>query len=156
MLKLEIPGRAGVEIENVVFDYNGTLAVDGEMSQSIKEMLMKIKNNFNVYILTADTYGTVKEACKDLDVNIKTFPHENVGICKSEIVKNLGKEKTICVGNGYNDIIMIQESVISMGIIGKEGCCGKLLCHCDIVVNAIEDVFDLLLHPNRIKATLRN
>lgn len=156
MLKLDIPGRGIIEIENVVFDYNGTLAVDGNMLQSTKDMLMKIKDFLNVYILTADTYGTVKEKCIDIDVNLKTFPCENVGICKSEIVKNLDKEKTICVGNGYNDIIMLQESMLSIGIIGDEGCCGKLLLVCDIVVKDIKDVFDMLLKPDRIKATLRN
>ena len=29
MLHIEIPGRAPMDIANVVFDYNGTIAVDG-------------------------------------------------------------------------------------------------------------------------------
>ncbi|MCT4605972.1 MAG: ATPase P [Marinisporobacter sp.] len=156
MLKIHIPGRNPVEIENIVFDYNGTLAVDGNMSMSTKEMIKKINQFLNVYIVTADTYGTVKEACKNMDIMVKTFPRENAGTCKKEIIAELGGEKTICIGNGYNDILMSQESIISIGVIGTEGVSGKLLLVCDIVVNHIEDVFGMLLKPDRIKATLRN
>ncbi|QZY56084.1 HAD family hydrolase [Crassaminicella profunda] len=156
MLKIHIPGRNLIEVENIVFDYNGTLAVDGNMSRDTKDMLEKINKFLNVYIATADTYGTVKESCKDIDVVIKTFPHENAGACKKEIVEKLDREKTICVGNGYNDILMSQECIISIGVIGPEGVSGKLLLVCDIVVNHIKDVFDMLLKPDRIKATLRN
>ena len=31
MLIYEIPGRGDIEIENIVFDYNGTIAVDGKI-----------------------------------------------------------------------------------------------------------------------------
>ena len=29
MIKIEIPGRETIEIEHVVLDYNGTIALDG-------------------------------------------------------------------------------------------------------------------------------
>jgi len=43
----------------------------------------------------------------------------------------------------------------SICVIGKEGCCGALLQHCDILVTSIEDALDLLLKPQRLRATLR-
>lgn len=156
MLAINIPGRGILEFENVVFDYNGTLAVDGQLSPVVKDMLLKLKDFLNVYILTADTYGTVQKACDGLDIHIKTFPRENAGLFKKNIVKELDTTKTLCVGNGFNDIQMLKESALSIAVIEKEGCSGKLLTVSDIVVTSIEDVFEMLLKPDRIKATLRN
>ena len=31
MIKIEIPGRETIEIEHVVLDYNGTIALDGRL-----------------------------------------------------------------------------------------------------------------------------
>ncbi len=71
-------------------------------------------------------------------------------------MQSLGGDSTIVVGNGFNDIPMFKESMISIAVIEKEGCSGKLIAEADIVVKSIEDVFEMLLKTNRIKATLRN
>ncbi len=156
MIRIDIPGRDTLEIENIVFDYNGTLAVNGKINQNIKEKLLKIKEIVNIYILTADTYGTVEKECADLGLQIKTFPSQNAGIWKKNIVKELGGDKTLCMGNGFNDIKMFEESTVSIGVIEEEGCCGKLLASSDIVVKSIEDGLNLILNTDRIKATLRS
>lgn len=156
MVELNIPGREKIVIENIAFDYNGTLAVDGKIDASIKEKIIKLKDVLDVYILTADTYGTVAKECKDLGVVIKSFPQENAGYEKKKIIQQLGKHKTISVGNGFNDIPMSQESSLSIGIIGQEGASGKLFYHCDIVLKDIHDVFEMINKTDRIKATLRN
>ncbi len=61
MLIYEIPGRGDIEIENIVFDYNGTIAVDGKILAGVKGLLLELRKYVNIYILTADTYGTVKK-----------------------------------------------------------------------------------------------
>ncbi|QCX33115.1 ATPase P [Caloramator sp. E03] len=155
MLKFTIPGRGELNAENVVFDYNGTIAVDGIMSRDIKEMINELAGHAKVYILTADTYGTVKSQCEDLNVTLKTFPRDNAAVSKRDIVKAL-EGGSICVGNGYNDVEMFKICDLSIAIIGQEGCCGKLLSFADIVVNCPEDAFMLLLNPDRVKATLRS
>lgn len=156
MLMLDIPGMKSLEIENVVFDYNGTLAVDGSISMEVKNLILKLKDMLNVYILTADTYGTVSKECEQINLNVKTFPRENAGKAKEEIVEKLGGSRTVCIGNGFNDIQMLSKASLSVAVIGREGCCTKLILAADIVVNSIEDAFELLLKPQRIKATLRN
>ena len=50
---------------------------------------------------------------------------------------------------------MFKNSIISIAVIGKEGCFSKALIEVDIVVNNVIDAIDLLLKNNRIKATLR-
>ncbi|MGI5999043.1 MAG: HAD family hydrolase [Lutispora sp.] len=155
MLKYDIPGLGEINIENIVFDYNGTIAEDGELIEGVGELLLELKNYCNVYILTADTYGTVREKCRQLGIVVKTFPVEKASDYKKEMVINLGAEKTICIGNGFNDIEMFKTARLSIAVISREGCSGKLLAHADVVVHSIKDAVDILLNANRLKATLR-
>ena len=86
MIKVEIPGRVEYEIENAVFDYNGTVAVNGDMSENTQENLKKLSEFVNIYILTADTYGTVKKKCEDLPVSVEVFPTHDAADYKEKIV----------------------------------------------------------------------
>lgn len=155
MLKFMIPGKGELFIENVVFDYNGTIAVDGIIDDKIKEMVNEVSKFAKVYILTADTYGTVKSQCQGMNVVLETFPNENAAVCKRDIVKSL-KGGTLCIGNGYNDVEMFKICDLSIAVIGQEGCSTKLLTLADIVVTCPKDALMLLLNPDRVKATLRN
>ena len=38
LLIYEIPGRDNIQIENIVFDYNGTIAVDGKLVIGVKRV----------------------------------------------------------------------------------------------------------------------
>lgn len=156
MIKYRIPGRGEIEIENVVLDYNGTIAVNGKIIEGVKELIQKLKEYVNVYILTSDTYGTSESECKGLGVKAITFPNENAGLYKKEIVRKLNGRKTICVGNGYNDIPMFKESILTIAVIEGEGACGKLLLNADIVTRSIIDAIEIILNENKVKATLRN
>lgn len=156
MLVYDIPGKGMIEIRHVVFDYNGTLAVDGRLIDETKELLARLKKLTNVYILTADTYGTVEKECSSLGIKIMLFPSERAGEAKKEIVEGLGAEQTLCVGNGFNDIDMCKIAALSIAVIEKEGCCGRLLPHVDIVVTSIVDALEIILKPDRLKATLRS
>ena len=155
MISIDIPGFKDLRIENIVFDYNGTIAVDGKLSETTRDMILDLKKHLNIYVATADTHGNVESECSSLGINIKKFPKENAAIFKREIVRSLGPENTICVGNGLNDIEMSMECVVSKAVIGPEGGSGKLMSNCDIVVKSIDDVFGLLANIDRIRATLR-
>lgn len=156
MLLYQIPGRDKIEIKNIVFDYNGTIAVDGKLIDGVEELLGSLAAYVNIYILTADTYGTVKNECKDIDGQVLTFPRENAGVSKREIVEGLGEEKTLCVGNGYNDIPMFEVAALTIAIIEGEGASGELLSQADIVARSIIEAINIILNTNMVKATLRN
>ncbi len=79
MIIYEIPGRENIQIDNVVFDYNGTIAVDGKLIEGIGELFEELERYANIYILTADTYGTVVEECRNIPGKVLTFPGENAG-----------------------------------------------------------------------------
>jgi soluble P-type ATPase len=156
MLIYEIPGRDNIDIKNIVFDYNGTIAVDGKLIVGVQELINKLSESANIYILTADTYGTVEKECMGINAKVLTFPKENAGESKKDIVTELGGHNTICLGNGFNDIPMFEEAILSIGIIEGEGISGKLLVKADIVARSIIEALQILLNKNMIKATLRN
>ena len=89
MIVIEIPGREPLKINHVVLDYNGTAAVDGMLLKGVKERIARLKELAHVYVLTADTYGTVTRQCEPLGITVRTFPREGAAGCKEEIVKGL-------------------------------------------------------------------
>ena len=70
-------------------------------------------------------------------------------------MRELDSQGCVCIGNGFNDIAMFGKAALSFGIVGKEGACGKLLICSDVVVTSPIDAFDLLIHVDRLRATLR-
>lgn len=155
MIEIKIPGRAEYKIENIVFDYNGTIAVDGKINPAVREKLDTLCKMVKVYVLTADTYGSAQKECEGLDLILKTFPKDNAGDHKAKILKEIGGKKTICFGNGYNDVKMFQVGILSVAVLEAEGMYAGLLSKADVLVKSIEDGINLLLNTNAMVATLR-
>lgn len=155
MIKIEIPGRFIYTIENVIFDFNGTIATRGKISQSTREKINELAKMVNVYVLTADTYSSAEEECRGLDIKLMTFPKENVADCKAEIVSDIGADNCVCYGNGYNDIKMFEMASLKVAVLGNEGMCSELIFKSDVLVKSIDDGIDLLLNPKSLIATLR-
>ncbi len=70
--------------------------------------------------------------------------------------EKLGLEHTAAIGNGRNDRLMLQHSALGIITIQTEGAATASLLSADIICTNINDALDLLLHPKRITATLRN
>ena len=100
MLTVSIPGRETLELNYLVLDYNGTIAVDGALLPGVADRLAALKDRLEILVLTADTYGTVREQCAPLGVEVRTFPREGAAACKAEIVRELGGG-AVCLGNGF-------------------------------------------------------
>ena len=154
MLKIKIPGREEMSLSHLILDYNGTIAEDGEIIEGIRPRLAELEKDLAIYVITADTHGTAAKKCEGLPLQVLTFPTTEVGKIKAEEAKKM-TGGVITIGNGYNDIQMSDVADLSICVMGKEGCCGALLAHTDVVVTSIEDALDLLLKSGRLRATLR-
>ena len=154
MLNIHIPGREPLVLRHLVLDYNGTIALDGKVLEEVVSRLEELAGPLDIYVLTADTHGTAAAQCANLPLTLKTFPSAGAAAHKADIVRALGGG-TVCVGNGYNDGDMFQVADLSICVLGREGCWGGLLARADVVVTSIGDGLDLLLHPDRLRATLR-
>lgn len=154
MLTIHIPGRDEFTISHLMLDYNGTIALDGKVIPAIVPQLELLSKDIDICVITADTHGTAVKNCKGLPLEVKVFPTTDVGRIKAEEALKL-TGGVACIGNGFNDILMSDACDLSICVIGKEGCCGALLSHVDVVVTSIEDALDLLIKPDRLRATLR-
>ncbi|MCK4307706.1 HAD hydrolase family protein [candidate division WOR-3 bacterium] len=155
MLSFNIPGVGKIELENAVFDLNGTIAVDGKITDKVKVKLNKLSQNLRIYLLTADTYGTVEQTVSALTLEVVKIPPVDESEKKRDFVLKIGKEKTVAIGNGANDALMLKEAKIGIAVIESEGASGDTLLNADLIVRSSSDAMDLLLNPMRIVSTLR-
>jgi soluble P-type ATPase len=152
---IEIPHFKDLEIENILFDYNGTLATDGHLKTETKALLKEVCEKYNVYVITADTFGTVKEVLKAFNLEVLILSSSDHTAEKALFLSQLGVERTVALGNGNNDAAMLDDAVLSLAIMGEEGCAKETLLASDVVCRDIVSAMELLLHPKRMIATLR-
>ncbi|HOK38005.1 MAG TPA: HAD hydrolase family protein [Bacteroidales bacterium] len=156
MIEIKIPGLTDYFIQNLVLDYNGTLAVDGIILNGVAERLKKIsQKKVKIHVLTADTFGRASEFLTGLPVNLIILDSGNQELQKLEYVKKLGANSVIAIGNGYNDSLMLKEAALGIVVVQGEGASVKAILNSDIVTNNISDALELLLNPLRISASLR-
>lgn len=155
LILFDIPGFEPIEIQHVLLDYNGTIAVDGIMPREVAQLISQLAKKVEISVLTADTHGTVCQQCEGLDVEVITFPRAGAAKIKVDHARSL-EGGVACLGNGRNDIGMFDESDLSIAIIDVEGACAKLLLHADIVVRSMTEGLQLLLNCDRVRATLRS
>lgn len=156
MLKLSLPGRErSLELENLLLDQNGTLTQDGVLLSGVAERVAGLRDQLDLYLLTADTFGSAAALAEELDISLFKVSPEQGGPDKKDFLLNLDPAKTAAIGNGYNDALMLEEAALSVAVIGPEGCAVAALRKADIVVTNINDALDLFLYPLRLVATLR-
>jgi soluble P-type ATPase len=74
---------------------------------------------------------------------------------KMEYVEKLGNSSVAAVGQGTNDRLMLKDAGLGICIVSPEGTAVESLLNSDILVPDILSAFNLLLIPDRLKATLR-
>ncbi len=151
-LDIVIPGRDTIRLKTVVLDFTGTLAKHGQLYPEIRERLWNLTTKLRVVVATADSFGTVQQALAGLPLDVRII---RTGADKACIVQELGPENVVAIGNGRNDVAMMEVAALGIVVIGAEGAAGDLVRIADIVVSSIDDALDLLEHPRRITATLR-
>ena len=155
MIKIEIPGKEKIELKYILFDMNGTLTVDGNISDTTKEKLIRLSKQLKIFVLTADTFGKAKNVFANLPVELTVVNKENSGASKKNFIDKLGCNNCVAVGNGFNDTLMLESAKLGISVLMEEGICIKAVEKSDILVKHINDAIDLLLNPKRIIATLR-
>ena len=155
MIEITISGRGNYTIEHLILDLNGTIALDGEIIIGVKEKLTKLSQKLDVIVVTADTNKNAEGLVKNLPVTLYKIKEANENDQKLELLLNKGKDNTMSIGNGCNDVSMLKESAIGICVLGKEGASREAMMASDLIVPAINDALDLLLKPNRLRATLR-
>ena len=156
-LKLDIPGGKTLELQGVLCDMNGTLTLDGQLNREVAESLQRVAAIMKVYVMTADTFGTARKMFASLPVELIEMPDKIPGaLAKLDFLKKLGAKTHAAIGNGYNDHLMLQETVLGICILGSEGSHALSIAAADLIVTNPIDALNLLLKPQRLIAGLRN
>jgi P-type E1-E2 ATPase len=155
MISINIPGWGDMEIENIVLDLNGTIATDGIIPSEVKEKINRLSHGVKIYILTADTQGTAREESSEVKAELLKVSEEDSAGVKLRVMESLDPTRTVAIGNGNNDHLILKEAALGIAVLGDEGASVSAIKNADIIVKNISDALDLFLNPKRLIATLR-
>jgi len=154
---IDIPSRGRLEPRHLVLDLNGTIALDGRLLPGVAERVAALREHKHLaaYLLTADTRGQGAVIANRLGVQLHRLTPGREAGQKADFVRSLGAAHTVAVGNGTNDALMLAAAGLGIAVLGGEGLAVPALQAADLVVPDVAAALDLLLHPQRLIATLR-
>ncbi len=155
MITIDIPDAFTLHLQHLVLDMNGTLALDGTVLAGVHERLQQLRPQLDIYLLTANTHGGGEEAARMLGIEFQLLESGPGGPQKRAFVQSLGPEHVVAVGNGRNDAPMLQRAALGIAVNGPEGMSLAALQAADLYCRDINEALDLLLYPDRLRATWR-
>lgn len=155
MIELSIPGCGILQLNHLVCDVNGTLAIDGELIMGVVKSLSKLRDRLSLHLLTADTYHRQDEIDRALNIqSVRLGPGQGAEE-KAAYIRRLGAAQVVAIGQGANDADMLKEAGLGICVLSAEGASTAALLAADLVTPDIQTALDLLEKPLRIVATLR-
>ena len=155
MIELNIPGQGQIELEHLVCDVNGTLAVDGVLQDGLVRGFSILKDRLEIHLITADMHG--KQEIIDRQLNfeaVRINPGEET-LQKAAYIEQIGADRVVAIGQGANDAGMLKNARIGICILSPEGTAVETLLAADLVVSNINNALELLEKPLRLVASLR-
>jgi P-type E1-E2 ATPase len=155
MLQLTIPGRGELNIQHIVTDVNGTLALDGILLDGLGKRIGALRDRVQIHLLTADTHG--KQAVIDGQLNLTAvrITGGNEAEKKADYVRALGADSVAAIGQGANDAAMLKKAALGICVMSREGVAVEALLAADLLMPDIFAALDLFEQPLRIVASLR-
>lgn len=75
---------------------------------------MELTKLLKVYVLTADTFGSVKMECAGIDAEFVIIDQVNGRQDKEAFVDRIGAARTVAIGNGVNDVSMLAAAAVGI------------------------------------------
>jgi P-type E1-E2 ATPase len=155
MIELNIPGRGRLQLEHLVCDVNGTLALDGTLPVGMVRTLNALKDRLMIHLVSADTLGNLQSIERQLKIHaIRINPLEEAEQ-KAAYVRELGVEQVAAIGQGANDAQMLKEAAIGICVLSLEGTAIETLMSADLVMPGIFEALELFDKPLRMVSSLR-
>ena len=148
-----IPKGNSIEINNIVLDLNGTLAVKGVVSEKTKLLIKELKKlEYRIVLISGDIRGNAKIIAEELEIELFLG---NTSEEKANQMQFFNKENTAAIGNAKIDIGTFKNSILSVATLQAEGIHTAILKHVDIIVPSIEDALNLFIEKKSLEGTLR-
>lgn len=155
MIELEIPGRGSLQLQHLVSDVNGTLAIDGQLLDGLSRRIRALKDRLTIHLLTADTHGHQNEIDSQLGLQAVRIGPGNESAQKADFIRRLGPEQVVAVGQGANDAEMLKVAALGICILSNEGTAVETMISADLLLPDINTALELLEKPIRLVASLR-
>ena len=155
MIKINIPGRGDYELEHLVMDVNGTLAIDGQLMDGVANKITSLKDELTIHLLTADTHGKQVVIDQQLGLTATRIAPGGEALQKADYVRKLGSKKVAAIGQGANDAQMLEAAQLGICVMSVEGVAKETLLAADLVAPSILSALELFEKPLRIVASLR-
>jgi len=168
MISIERPGQSNSEIEFILIDFEGTLAIDRRVHPKAKDKVNLLSKRTKIYIFVNsptppfDKGGKggilakelIEERLRKVKAEIIYLAEGDSSRRKLDLLRQLGPTRCAAIGNGTDDATLMREAGIGICVIGREGASGQVVKNADLVFPDILDALDFLLKPLRQKSTL--
>ena len=151
-LTVPIPGRTRLELEHLMLDVNGTLTNRGKLLDGITARISELQPRLAILLVSADTFGTLDELARVIGVR---GVRARSGADKLRLLDSLGRQRCAVIGNGANDVLVLEAAALGIAVLGPEGASSAALRAADVVCPSAADALSLLLDPKALSATLR-
>lgn len=154
MIPIQRPGQDPIEIEFILIDFEGTLALDRRVHPKAKDKINLLSKRTRIYIMAKAEKEIVEEKLKKVKAEILFTAEGETSKRKLQLLHELGASKTVAIGNGMDDVPMLEEAALGICVMGKEGTSSEAFKKSCVVFSNILDALDFLLKPLHQKATL--
>lgn len=152
---IHIPGFNDLQPKFIVCDYNGTIARDGIVERGVQSLFDKLAQEYRIFVVTADTFGSVKTQLQGFACEVKILTSSDHTAEKAAFVRELGASQCVAIGNGNNDAKMLETALLGIAVMGAEGCSKEAMLASDLLIPSATEALELLHRPKRLIATLR-
>ena len=112
-MKVNIPGQGELNLETIVLDLNGTLAVHRKVAEGAYERLVKLKEKgFKIILFSGDTRGNAQKTADELGIEFIQAGTDDEKVLE---IGKLNPGTCVAIGNGFIDLKKIQKA--KLGIV---------------------------------------
>jgi soluble P-type ATPase len=158
-IDLDIPGFGKLELRRLVSDYTGTWSYGGKITRGVERRLVALSELLDIHVLTADTFGTAAEELRNIPMKLVRLEPGQEDARKMEYVLRQEPRQVVAFGNGANDRLLLktvkEAGSLAIAVDNGEGCGIETILNASLFITGAENALDLLLEPDRLKATLR-
>ena len=154
MILIQRPGQEPLEIEFILSDFEGTLATDQRIHPKVKDKINLLSKRAKFYVFTTCEKERVSDVLRNVNAEVIYLKEGEVSRGKLNLLQQLGAHRAVAIGNGMNDMEMIEHSGLGIAVMNREGTVAQVIDKADLVFMNILEALDFLLKPLRQKATL--
>ena len=122
MITIDIPGFDTLVLGHCVADFSGTLSQDGRLIDGVRERLGLLADLLEIHVLTSDTHGRARQALEGVRGTLHILQGERHELQKQQYVARLGASSVVALGNGNNDVSMLQAARLGIAVCHAEAC----------------------------------